>query len=97
MAGSGWGAENNAKGDWYAAQDFNFRNLRVHKGEKLPSAWQIPQNVSYLKQTYGEGCIEYRSGKSSQTRKKKSEERNEWTPIHKEPNIRRKQKAVAEN
>lgn len=59
MAGSGWGAAG-AKGDWYANRDFDMCNLRVQKGEKLPDAWQIPQNARYLKEQYGENCIAYK-------------------------------------
>ncbi len=46
-----------ARGEWYAAQDFNFRNLRVAHGEKLPPAWQQSANVKYLQQQYGTGCV----------------------------------------
>ena len=46
-----------ARGEWYANQDFNTRNLMVHKGEKLPEAWQAPGNPQYLKKAYGEDCI----------------------------------------
>jgi hypothetical protein len=53
---SGWG-DDFARSNWYANRDFNFRTLVCRKGEKLPSAWQDPSNVRYLKEQYGEGCI----------------------------------------
>lgn len=46
-----------ARGEWYAAQDFNFKNLRIAIGEKLPPAWQQSANVKYLQQQYGTDCI----------------------------------------
>ena len=53
---SGWG-EQSTKGDWYAVQNFDLRNLRIQAGGKLPPAWQVPQNVKYLQQQYGEDCV----------------------------------------
>lgn len=53
---SGWG-ESSSRGDWYATQDFNFRNLVVRKNEKLPSSWQRSENVKYLKRQYGEDSV----------------------------------------
>ena len=57
---SGWG-EAGARGDWYANQDFSLKSLTVQNGEKLPSAWQVPQNARYLQETYGKDCIVYKS------------------------------------
>lgn len=79
---SGWG-EDGARGDWYANQDFNFKNLQVHKGDKLPSAWQIPQNTSYLKDTYGENCIKYKS-RTTSSRRVHQDDKEEWVPARKE-------------
>ena len=56
---SGYG-QDDAKGMWVANRDFDFRNLKVQKGEKLPPAWQITENRNYLKQHYGEDCITLR-------------------------------------
>lgn len=53
---SGYG-QDDAKGMWVANRDFDFRNLKVQKGEKLPPAWQITENRNYLKKHYGEDCI----------------------------------------
>lgn len=42
---------------WRANQDFNMRNLRVKAGEVLPSRWQHPELIDYLKRTYGADCV----------------------------------------
>ena len=53
---SGWGEED-AKGGWYAAQDFNLKNLQVRAGARLPDGWQVVQNVKYLQQMFGKECV----------------------------------------
>lgn len=80
---SGWG-EAGARGDWYANRDFNFRNLTVQKGEKLPSAWQIPQNARYLQDTYGESCIKYKSQTKASASRRRIEDEEEWVPARRE-------------
>ena len=42
---------------WRANRDFNLRNLRVKAGEVLPSRWQHPELIQYLKTNYGEDCV----------------------------------------
>lgn len=56
---SGFG-QDDARGTWVANRDFDFRNLKAQKGEKLPPAWQVTENRNYLKKTYGEDCIVFR-------------------------------------
>ena len=89
---SGWG-EAGARGDWYANQDFSFKSLTVQKGEKLPSAWQVPQNARYLRDTYGEQCITYKSQtKSAHRPQQNGNEEGEWVPVQQEPDVIKKQK-----
>lgn len=58
MPESGRGFDESAKGTWRANRDFNFRNLKVKKGEALPPNWQYhPLVKGYLKKTYGEDCV----------------------------------------
>ncbi len=66
---------------------FDMRNLQVQKGEALPSAWQVPQNVNYLKEHYGPDCVKYLSPaiRRKQLRDKNAREDETWVPIHKEP------------
>ena len=67
---SGYG-QDDAKGMWVATRDFDFRNLKVQKGEKLPPAWQITENRSYLKKNYGEDCIAFRDNRTRAPRQQK--------------------------
>lgn len=78
----GWG-ESDARGDWYANRDFDFKNLQVQKGERLPNAWQLAQNAKYLKDTYGETCIKYKS-QTKASRKQQDDDEEEWVPARKE-------------
>ena len=57
---SGWGEED-AKGGWYAAQDFNLKTLRIRAGARLPDGWQVVQNVKYLQQMFGKDCVTRKS------------------------------------
>lgn len=86
MAGSGWGTSD-AKGAWHAMRAFNTRNLQVQKGEPLPSAWQVPQNVNYLKEHYGPDCVKFLSPatRGKQLASNKTRDDENWVPIHKEP------------
>ncbi len=69
---SGWG-EDDAKGDWYANREFDFKNLQVAKGAKLPPAWQVPQNRKYLMEHYGKDCIVKKEGAAKRGAKAKAE------------------------
>lgn len=53
---SGWGEED-ARGTWYANQDFMLKNLTVKAGSRLPDGWQVIQNVKYLREAYGADCV----------------------------------------
>lgn len=89
MAGSGWGLED-AKGSWYAMQSFNMRNLQVQKGEPLPSAWQVPQNVTYLKEQYGPNCVKFLSPAMREKQLiDKPEEESLWVPSRKDGSLQK--------
>lgn len=95
MAGSGWGSDD-AKGSWYAMRSFNMRNLQVQKGEPLPSAWQVPQNVSYLKKQYGPNCVEFLSpGMRGKQLTDEPEEDSGWVPSRKNASLQKDRRAKA--
>ncbi len=61
--------------EWYANRDFDFHNLTVAKGGRLPDAWQNPQNAKYLKTLYGEHCIVRKTAAATELRDKRA-----WVP-----------------